>query len=324
MKTFLFLLLSVLLVHSPNVSAQTDFSPAELDKLFDKAEQETGVYSRKFKNLSAEEQKTIRYFRKDNSVDETREIKSVFIVYESARGGVGEFRNVVRFNGKNVQPSDRKIANFFERLAKSDSDAEEYKRIRDEGVRYDGRLIAWGMTLRQDSPFGARRPFFDFKFVETEKNGGRDVVGIEYAQTKPTVLIAANPTDAEQAAQTSDSWEYNTFVSDAFRPTNPRMNGKIWLDAETAQIWRNEFKIVLNPANLSNPVVSAEFVYEYQPSDFKILVPKKFQMINYEINGKNDKKLRVSKSGEMIFEYSKFSEAKIEIQKYQIEGKNKS
>lgn len=302
--------------------AQTAFSSEQLKELLDKAERATRVYSETFKNLSATERKTIRAFRRDNSIEETREIESNFIVYESPRtGAVNEFRNVVEFNGKNVQPSNRKIADFFERLAKSDSDAEEYKRIRDEGQRFDGRVTAWGMTLWQDAPFGARRSFFAFKFVEATKIEGRDALVIEYEQIKPTALIVANPTAAERAVKTPGGREYSTFVSDNLRPTHPRMRGKIWLDRETVQIWRNEFQIVLHPANLSKPVVSAEFVFEYQPSDFKILVPKSFRMVNYQINGKTDKDLRVTKDRERVFEYSKFREARSEIKKYEIEGK---
>lgn len=82
-------------------------------------------------------------------------------------------------------------------------------------------------------------------------------------QTKTTPLIVANPTDEEKKQMKGDQTEYSSDVSDKLLPTNPLMNGRIWLDAETAQIWRNELKINLHPANLAKSIVSVEVYNEY-------------------------------------------------------------
>jgi hypothetical protein len=101
-----------------------------------------------------------------------------------------------------------------------------------------------------------------------------------------------------------------------------RLVGKIWLDVETAQIWRNQAQVVLHPAQLSQPVKSAELVYEYQPSEFGVLVPKRFVFTYYRISGSSDKNLATKKFRRMLFEYSKFTKFKTEAKDYKIGKKN--
>lgn len=312
------LIILTIFVFVSGVKAQAVFSQTELSRLLDKAETATRQYSETFKNLSAEENKIFEDYDKNGNVKETRRIKSNFIVYQSPRNmAVSEFRYVTEFNGNPVARKDDEVAKFFEKLAKAGTDAEEWRKIRNEGVRFDGKSMTWGITLWQASPFGKLRPFFEFQIVGTEKIEGRETFVIEYRQTKPTLLIKADPTEDELKKEPRGT-QYNTTTPEVFHPTNPRLFGKIWLDAETAQIWRNEFKVVLNPARLSKPVVSEEIVYEYQSSEFKILVPKKFVLTTYKISGSGDKDLLVVKDRRMTFEYSKFSEIKTEIQKYEV------
>lgn len=289
-----------------------------LDPLINKAEKSTVNYSQVFKNLSADETKTNKYFNNDGTLDETRIVKSLFIVYQSPRNeDINEFRNPLEFNGKNVARSDEKIGNFFEKLAKADSDEQEQKKLREESNRFDGRVHSWGMTLFQTNPFGRLRPFFEYKLIGKETIEGREAIVIEYTQTKPTLLIKSNPTQEEKKAEPKGT-EYSTALSKEFRPTNPRIAGKIWLDAETGQIWRNEFSVSINPATLTKPVVTTEILYEYQSSKFGVLVPKFFRFVSYQVSGKNDASLKVTKFADRSFEYSNFAEINSEIKKYEV------
>jgi len=316
------LVIMMFLTVAVSVKAQIDSSPVELENLLQRADAATKRYSEIFKNLSAEETKTYDDFGKDGKLKETRRIKSTFIVYQLSKGEkVSEFRNVTEFNGKTVARSDEEIEKLFAKLAGADSAAEEIKRIVKEAVRFDGANFAWGITLWQDSPFGKYRPFFEFKVVGLEQFENRKIFVVEYNQTKPTLLLKANPTD-EEIKKEAEGREYNSVVAGAFRPTNMRLVGKIWLDAETGQIWRNEAKVVLHPAQLSLPVTSVELVYEFQPSQFGVLVPKRFAFTHYRITGSSDKNLSVTKFRRMLFEYSKFTEFKTEAKDYKIGNKN--
>jgi hypothetical protein len=303
------------------VKAQTIPTQTELENFLVKAEKSTVQYSETFTNLVAEETKTFEDYGKNGELKETRRIKSIFIVYQSPNNkSVGEFRNVTEFNGKNVARRDKEVTEFFSKLARSNSIREELNRIQKDGMRFDGRSSAWGMTLWQESPFKNFRPFFEYEVIGRDRIENRDVVVINYRQTKPTLLIKFNPTD-EDWKKEPNGRQYYTQMPTVFRPANPRIVGKIWLDAETAQIWRNEFKVMIQPVQLSKPLTALELSYEYQSSEFKVLVPKKFVIATYKISGSSDKDLSITKDRMMRFEYSKFSEFKTETKDYKILGK---
>jgi hypothetical protein len=304
------LALSILIFTAFSVNAQD----VPLEQFLDKAYGETVKYRETFKNLVAEELRTTDYFNKDETLDDSRIVKSIFIVYQSAKdSSTTEYRNVTEYNGKNVARDDDDVVKFFEKLANSDSADKEHDRLRNDGLRFDGRFRAYGMTLGQGlSLQPLYREFFEFKVVGKEKFEGREALIVEYKQTKPTLRINVNAT-REEDKQQPKHYSFDTELSDDFRPTNPRVQGKLWLDAETGQIWRDEFTVAINPATLSKPEVSANFLNEYQSSEFGILVPKKLRIESYRLKGKNDKTLVKSKKTTITCEYSKFTNANSEI-----------
>jgi len=316
----IFFVLLLLPVFFQTVKSQAALSQSELENLLRKAENQSQNYVKVFKNLSAEETKTKFRYRRDGGLDEKRIIKSIFVVYQSANTDYAqEFRNVVEFNGKNVSRNDDETVVFFEKLSKANTTGEEFEKIRKESLRFDGNRISWGMTLYQPRPFSENlKANFKFQTVGKEQIEGRDVWIIEYEQTKPSPYILSNPTDKED--QTTGTTQYNMPISDAFRPTNPLIKGKIWLDAETGQVWRNQFKVILHPTKLNRPIEAAELSYEYQSSAFGILAPKKFIIRTYQIKGSGDKNLTVTKDAEITYEYVKFSEFKTETKEYRIKN----
>jgi hypothetical protein len=324
MKTFnkKILVFGVIFLLFQTVKSQNLLSQIELESFLDKAELQSQKYTKIFKNLSATETKTKLYYKTNGDLDEKRIIKSLFIVYESPSGNRSqEYRNVLEFNGKNVARDDRETESFFAKLAKTDSLQEEFNRILKESLRFDGKNVSWGMTLFQNRPFAkALRAFFNFRILGKEKIENHEAWIIEYEQTKPTPLILANPTIEEKRQMKGEQVEYSSDISGKLRPTNPLLTGKIWLDAETAQIWRNDLKVNLHPANLTKSIVSVEIYNEYQSSDFDIFVPKKLLVRSYLIKGSSDKDLVVTKDAESIHEFSKFSEFRTESKVYQLKS----
>jgi len=280
----------------------------DLAAFLDRADLATIQYQRTFRNLVSEELKTYDYLRPDGSIDDSRKIRSIFIIYESSKNRlVAEFRNVVEFNGKNVARSDSSVAKVFEKLLEADSSAQEAQRLKKEGNRFDGRSQSYGMTLV--GPFVLNRfyrPFFEFQIVGHEKFDGRDVVVVEYKQAKPTLAIKANATE-EELKQEPRGISFDTELPSSFRPTNPRLQGRLWLDAENGGLWRNQFTVTVQPAVLSTPMISSSFDLEYQQSEFGVLLPKKFTFVSYRFAGKSEKDLQRTKSAMKTFEYSKFS-----------------
>ena len=239
-------------------------------------------------------------------------IKSWFIVYPSFHNNtIQEFRNVFEYNGRRIDVGNRTTEKLFRELAKTSSAAKEYIKIHKYGTRFDGRVSSWGVTLNQPRPFGRQlKEFFEFEYIGTEEEAnGREVAIIRYRQIKPTLLISSSPS-LKDRLKFPGGTEYTSPTSTHFRPTNPLMNGRLWLDRETAQIRKNEFEIVLHPKALSKPVTNVEIVYEYQPSEFGVFLPKRFLIRSFRIKGKNDASLKISKDSETIYEYSKFSEFK--------------
>ena len=310
-KTRSFSLVVVLVLSFQLVGAQDLKNTAELDSFLEKAESQSQKYLEAFRNLSAEETKTKLYYKKSGKLKEKRVIKSLFIVYPSFHNNtIQEFRNVFEYNGRKVDAGNKTTDKLFKELAKSSSAAKEYIKIRKYGTRFDGRVSSWGITLYQPRPFSrALKGSFEFEFVGREKINERVVFVIRYKQIKPTLLITSSPSIKDRLKFRGGT-EYTSPTSTHFRPTNPLMNGRLWLDAETAQIWKNEFEIVLHPKALSKPVTNVEMIYEYQQSEFGVLLPKMFLIRSYKIRGKNDVSLRINKDSETIYEYSKFSEFK--------------
>lgn len=316
-SVFIFL---VFVLSFQNADAQETLSPAELEKFLDRAELQSQNYSRVFRNLSAEESKTKTFYKADGAVEEKRRVKSFFIVYQSTTF-VDEFRFVLEFNGKSVARDEKEAAKFFDKLAKAKNYREEHEKLKKESLRFDGAGNPWGTTMFQMRPMiSFIRGDFEFRLLGREKIGGRDAWAIEYEQTKTSSHILSNPLDTEIKEKT---WymRYDVWISDAFRPTNVLLKGKLVFDAETAQMLRNEHKVYLNPKILSKPVLAQEAVYEYQPSEFGISVPKRFWMLTFDIKGKDDQSLIVRKRLEFNYDYSKFSEFKTEVKDFQIKGK---
>lgn len=316
----------VLLLFAVSINAQglpPDYSQrTNLEKLMTKSEQSRWAYAEVFKDLFADELKTKLFYRADGKIKDKRVIKSLFIVYESPyTRTINEFRNVLEFNGKNVARNENKLTDFFAKIEKIGSDKKVEENLLKESVRFDGGRYAWGITLAQVSPFYEyMRSSFKYKIVGEQKIEGKDVVVIEYNQIKYSSYVQINPTSEEQEKDSYfASW---TDIPNDLQPTNPRMSGKVWVDLETGQIWRNEFKVTINPRQLTMGIVVTEDVYEYQSSKFGILLPKVFKTTSYEVKGNNDLTLKVNKSLESTFEYSNFNSVSAEIKKYEVDKGN--
>jgi hypothetical protein len=294
-----------------------DSSQNELERLLNKAGASARRYGEFFKNLSAEELKTVETFRGSGKLLETRRIKSLFIVYQSEKTSlVSEFRSILEFNGKKVGKKDDETVAFFDRLARAETSREEFQKIRDEGIRYDGTISVWGFTLGQGFALNKPvRPFFEFEITGTEIIEGRKVLVVGYRQKAYTPFVLINPTEKERK-NAPDGIEVNLPITPSLRPTNPRLNGKFWLDAQTAQIRKSETELTIQPAGEKKPIVVSRGFYEYQSSKFEILVPKKIIVVNYAVSKAFGQRLWVFKQWQTTFEYSNFSKAGTEIKNY--------
>jgi hypothetical protein len=292
-----------------------------LESFMEKAEKSSKTYVETFKNLIAEESKTITKFEKNGDVDDSRNIKSNFIVYQSPKDEkYSEFRTVFEYNGKNVSENNDDVVKFFQKLETAENSEEEFKKVKKQSQRFDGKYLVWGMTLGQDFLLGADvRKIFVYKLLGKEKFNDRDVYSIEYRQKEYSSFILVNP--AKKEKKPKRGFQYDTFMSDDFQPTNPRLNGKMLLDAETGQMWKNEYEVEIKPQSIANSIVTNQSSYEYQASKFGILVPKVIVITSFQILGKPTKSFSTAKLATMKAEYSKFSRLDSEVKDYVVDKK---
>jgi hypothetical protein len=294
-------------------------TPVDLETILKKTDAQTLNYREEFKNLLSEETKTFETFDKDGKPKKRTVIESNFIIYQSAKvqNYVSEYRYVFKVDGKLVGDSEKRTTELFEKIAKSDTADEELARIQKESSRYDKTLDIVGLTIFQ-TPILAdySRPFFDFKLAGRESVGEREVFVVEYRQTKrsPYILIDEKNADTAKFGLT-----YNLDLPDSIKKSDVLLRGKLWIDAETFQLRREERDLTLQTGNSSAPLVLMRTEFEYEPSDFNIFVPKRIALTYYELKTK-DKGREISTvlNTKATFEYAKFSKSDVEVKSNEV------
>jgi hypothetical protein len=128
-----------------------------------------------------------------------------------------------------VPGREKRATRLFERLSKADSVAKELERINREGSRYDFGWKYEGFTLQRALPLQATvHSLFNFEMEGREKINGRDVMVIRFSAKPGSATLRA-----------SVDW-----LSD-FKLVDPRYRGRLWLDVQTAQLWREEVELTM-------------------------------------------------------------------------------
>ncbi|MDQ6787775.1 MAG: hypothetical protein M3033_13285 [Acidobacteriota bacterium] len=305
-----------------NSYKESFYLPAkDLPTILQKADEQTGNYQEQFKNLLGEERKTFETFDKNGNSKKQTTVESNFIVYQSAKNeaAVTEYRNVVKVNGKTVGGSEKRATDLFTQLAKSSSPQQELEDIQKESSRYDKNLEISGLTLFQ-APILAEyiRPFFDFQLAGQEKIDGNDVYVVRYQQKSKSPYILIN----NEKGNTDKL--YITFDIDlpgAITEPNALLNGKLWIDANTFQVWREQRELTIQPSGLDAPLRVVENEFEYQKSDLGILTPKKITFSYFKVKAK-DKGRDISAYLETkaTFEYDKFTKSDVEVKSGEVKN----
>ena len=315
----IFTLLSAVFASGQTPTPTPAPTPVDLETILKNANAQTLNYREEFKNLLSEETKTFETFDKNGNLKKRTVIESNFIVYQSAKvqNYVTEYRYVFKVDGKLVGDSEERTTELFEKIAKSDTAEQELARIQKESSRYDKTLDIIGLTVFQ-TPILAdySRPFFDFKLAGRETNGGREVFVVEFRQTKrsPYILIDEKNPDTAKYGLT-----YNLDLPDSIKKSDVLLRGKLWIDAETFQLLREERDLTLQTENSPTPLFLLRNEFEYQPSDFKIFVPKRIALTYYELKSK-DKGRQISTvlNTKATFEYAKFSKSEVEVKSNEV------
>jgi len=281
-----------------------------IEEIVRNASVQRDAYVEEFKNLLSRETKTFEIYDKNGSVKRRRIIVSTFIVYPLATDEkrVAEYRNVVSVDGKALVNTDKRAQDFFEQIAKAGSSQKQLEKLDIEGSRFDEEISLSLFTLYQSVALAENlRPYFEFKIEGKEPMAGGEVYVIAFQQVKDSPYII---TDAKkEPADGKLTLKYDVDFNGG-RDVNGRLRGKLWIDANTFQVWREQRVMTLQPTGFPAPVTFAENLFEFQKSDFGILTPGKISYVQYRI----DKKERnAQREAGVTFEYDRFTKPDVEV-----------
>ena len=310
MKKSIFIAAAIIFINTVAGFAQN--SAVSLETVLSESQKKTEFYRETFKNLLGDELKTFEEFDKSGNSDKKTTVKSSFLVYQSGKraNATAELRNVLEVNGKLIPDSQKRGEEFLAELDKQTTLESELKKLQNEGSKYDKTWEVYGLTLNQAVALAPNlRPFFDFKLLGTETYQGNEVYVISYSQTKKNPYITVN--EKEKTTPSELTLNFNLDIPGALKKGDIFLRGKLWIDAKTFQIWREERELT---AQAGAPVVLLSNIFEYQPSDYGILVPKNISLTVF--NAKKEKggdKYSAVKDTNISFEYSHFRQTNVEV-----------
>ncbi len=313
MKKSIFGALFIMFIGAINIFAQTPSPsptpPPSLDVILAESQKQTDFYRETFKNLLADELKTFEEFDKKGVSDKKSTVKSSFLVYQSGKNSktTAELRNVLEVNGKLIPDSQKRGEEFLAELDKQTTLESELKKLEKESSKYDNSWTVYGLTLNEAVALAPNlRPVFDFKLLGMESYQGNEVYVVSYQQTKKSENIMV---DNKKSSPDQLNLNLSPDLPGSLKKEGVFLRGKLWIDAKTFQIWREERELT---AQVSQPIVVLSSIFEYQTSDYGILVPKNILLTVYNTKKDGGKYLTV-KDTTIGFEYSKFRQTNVDV-----------
>ena len=224
------------------------------------ASQEVQKYIDAFGDLTADETRTIEIFDEHGFPRKSRTMTSSLVVYrlQSDAKQVIEYRDVATIDGKPVNDHAERAVKIWQELSRAHSPQEEAGRVVEESERFDYGVKETGLTLNQGLPLRKEcRGDFDFHEEPSTTIDGHAVRVFSYVQRNPCQDSAA-----EYALAVPQEYVGAPFVH----------TGRLWLDAATTQIVREERNVNVGNADASQWRI-AHMQFDYASSTFGLLLP---------------------------------------------------
>jgi len=284
-----------------------------LETILTEAGKQTANYREAFKNLLATETKTYERYDKNGDEKDRTVIESNFFVYQSSKDEnvSSELRNIVKVDGKLVPEGQARADRFLAELQKSKTVENELEKIQDEGSRYDKSLETSGLTLFEAFVLTDKlRPYFDFKLLGSENYQGNEVFIVSYQQMKKSPFIKINEKKSKEKDVKANNFDAN--LPGSLKKTDTFLRGKLWIDARTYQLRREEQQLTVQTAD---PLIASETIFEYQPSEYEILVPKQISLLYNSIKkASKNNQFNAVKDTKITFDYSQFKKSEVDVQ----------
>ena len=263
----------------------------DLEELLTRYHASVEEYQQTFRNLVAEETKVIEVYRASGEVEKRRQILSDLLVYHSFRtDATTEYRDVRSVDGKVIENRGERALKLLTNASQADSLEKELQAITRETFRYEFDRHLQGGTISQNGVPKQWRKLFHVTWVGRDEIAGHDVVVLDYRQTAPIPGIARS-----------------LPVPKEFGKPVILSRGRLWLDAQTGQLWRSVWELVVPHPAIPEPLAMVRAESTYTPSRFGILVPERivfdwFSHFSYPKKGRPS----LSLSERTTFSYGSF------------------
>lgn len=274
---------------------QPEIGSAELKELIRRAAVGMSEYLDKFKDLTAEEEQKVEEYDAHGKLQKQRRIASDLVIYQSQLDPTQmvEYRDVKSVDGVTIKKREARLVSLLNKSAKAGTVKKELDRVNRESSRYDLGFSFYGMTLHQGLPLHEKAlAAFKFTLAGREQVDGHEAIVVEYQQVSQTPYFAFDTSSLPAPLKGSEALH----------------RGRIWLDAETAQIRREVRELTLQPPSVNHPMVFIRYEFDYADSRFGFLTPKRIAITNYS-RGRigADKKPEFLLGGRITFEYGAFT-----------------
>lgn len=261
---------------------------------------EAAKYEETFKNLTAEETKFMEVFDAEGNLRQKRTVAAELFVYQSARdeNRIAEFRNVRSVDGKPQSDFAQRMTDLFEYLTKAKTAKSEMDKLHDEWLRYDIGRRFWGYTITQGRLFKALGPAVRGLILGRERINGHETLIYGFQQFADS--RATWGPDPEAVVEDIPGLRNRIGVKTRYR-------GKLWLDEETGQLWRQEVELTAAYQFFDQPQVMLRMEQQYQPSEFGILTPQKFVFSWFGFLRDRETNPRLVLNSRTTYEYGKFT-----------------
>jgi hypothetical protein len=282
------LLFAVSILQAPPESEQS----AQLGMLLERAVENARRYTDALRNLTAEETRETEIYARNGAVQKRRKTRASLVVHQAGTSTLAEFRRVSEVDGKPLRTNGNRLESLLRDLSNAESTARELELIQNESSRYDLEDMRMrGMSLNQAWPLEnpAFRRTSVFRTEGTDRIAGRQTVIVRY----------------ENSAWIPEDWRAQN-LADLVKPSRVFSRGRIWIDAETAEIWRYETETMVEETTLPEPAVWDRMEFFYAASPFGIPTPQKIVWTNNANVSRERGRLRLSLKGKLTAEYGPF------------------
>lgn len=307
------IMLFLVLLLAMSALPQQPVSPSS-SEIVERAAAQRKAYLDEFKNLISVETKSLELYDKRGEVKKRQSIMSTFIVYQLSKqnDAIVEYRHVTAVNGKTLDQAESRSQSFFEKIVKAENSKAELRKIQTESLRFDEDIVIDGLTLFQSVALSDNlRPAFDFTLEGEETINGVRTYRVAYRQTRKSPRIGINSPDSGNSEQLTLVYEVDL---DDITDYGERLEGKLWIDAETFRTRAEERRMTMQPDGFAARVTLAETKFEFTDSDFGILTPKKIVHTQYRIRRKDAPR----KEATVTFDYGKFSKPDVEVKSSEV------